>query len=72
MTNNIFDILRWLIWLILNIAVFAAEWSATVIIITIAWYIVPLCSEESLLSFRWQIGLVIMICLWYIMARKRI
>ena len=60
MVSNIFGKLR---WLISSIAVFVAIWSVIVIIITVAWYMVPLCSEESLLGFRWQLGLIIMIYL---------
>jgi len=60
MVSNIFGKLR---WLISSIAVFVAIWSVIVIIITVAWYMVPLCSEEFLLGFRWQVGLMIMIYL---------
>ena len=60
MVSNIFGKLR---WLISSIAVFVAIWSVIVIIITVAWYMVPLCSEKILLDFRWQIGLIVIIYL---------
>ena len=66
MVSNIFGKLR---WLISSIAVFVAIWSVIVIIITVAWYIAPLCSEEFLLDFRWQVGLMIMI---YLLGSRRL
>lgn len=53
--------------LISSIAVFVAIWAMLACIITIAWWLMPLCAETTMLYARWMISAVLL--LWLLKSK---